>query len=62
MKEYWGINQGTRKELGQNGLTEISKTLENKFRYWGVKDGRPSLLGQNGTVSDIANTIGSVLT
>ena len=27
LKEYWGVNQGTRKELGQNGLTDIAETI-----------------------------------
>lgn len=27
LKEYWQVDQGTRKELGHNGITEISEVI-----------------------------------
>lgn len=27
LKEYWGVNQGTRKGLGQNGLTDVAEII-----------------------------------
>ncbi|MBD8004563.1 hypothetical protein [Bacillus norwichensis] len=59
MKEFWGVNQGTRKELGQNGLTDISKWRRQNGtnQHDRVRQNGGGNLGQNG-LGDIADTIG----
>lgn len=32
LKEWWGVNQGTRTELGQNGITEIAEFIGESER------------------------------